>query len=262
MSPSLALNKFAGKAVGVTLGLAVGGPLGALLGAGLGHAVDAGWLRWRLDRGISVVDARQQHAAFLFRWLGHLAKADGRVSERDIEAVERLMTRLNLSPEERRDAVDAFQYGRTHALDASAEVRALKAALGEGIDAQELLRGLVAFALKDGKATWAEHAILERLGAAFGWSKDRIGDLLLRPKDADAGALSAAYETIGARPDCSDDELTRSYRRLLAQQHPDKLQGAGASAEAIAGAQARTHALRAAYERITAARAASRSPPR
>ncbi len=262
MALPVALNKLVGKALGASLGMVVGGPVGALVGAGLGHAFDAGWLNWRLDRGLARADGRRQHMVFLFRWLGHLAKADGRVSERDIEAVQKLMQRLNLSPRERREAVDAFQFGRHNAPDPGGDVRGLRAALGEAIDEQELLRGLVMFALKDGKATLAEQAVLEKLGHAFGWSKDRIGDFLLRPKDADAGQLSNAYAKLGATADCSDDALTRCYRRSLAQHHPDKLQGAGATEAVLLAAQAQTRELRAAYERIMAARAAFRLPPR
>jgi DnaJ-domain-containing protein 1 len=45
---------------------------------------------------------------------------------------------------------------------------------------------------------------------------------------------------------------------LLAQHHPDKLQGQGADAAALRRADTRTRELRAAYERIIAARSERR----
>jgi hypothetical protein len=78
-----------GKIIGGVIGLFRGGLLGALVGALLGHLVD------RFLAGIVGVGATQK--AFydaLFASLGHLSKADGRVTETEIRMVEALMQQM------------------------------------------------------------------------------------------------------------------------------------------------------------------------
>ena len=86
-----------GTLLGGTLGYMFGGPLGALLGAALGR---------NFDRGIKITDqqgtfgAGQQErvqAAFFtttFSVMGHIAKADGKVTRDEIAAAESLSFRV------------------------------------------------------------------------------------------------------------------------------------------------------------------------
>lgn len=246
-----------GKLIGGGLGLVTGGPLGAAGGLLIGHAVDAGWLRWRLADGVVAVNPRETRVEFLFVWLGHLAKADGRVSESEIAAAERLMQRMALDAEGRKLAIASFQRGRHQRLDAVEEVQRLRrVAAPSREELLELLRALADFARKDGPMTLAERGLLERLAQAMGIPReeyaDRAGE---RPRSSDEPDLAQCYALLGIAPNVSDAELTRAWRRLLAQHHPDKLQGQGADAAGLRAAEVRTRELRAAYERVMAARA-------
>ncbi|MEM6572894.1 MAG: co-chaperone DjlA, partial [Pseudomonadota bacterium] len=68
---------FYGKIVGGAIGLGFGGPVGLFVGAAIGHAVD-------MNLGhLSLFDASAAQQSFfqaLFLIMGHIAKADGRVS--------------------------------------------------------------------------------------------------------------------------------------------------------------------------------------
>lgn len=252
--------KVLGKLLGGGLGLAAGGVYGAVAGLFLGHAVDAGWLRWRPAEGVRVIDPRIARVEFLFLWMGHLAKADGRVSEGEVAAAERLMQRLKLDAEGRELAVRAFQRGRNQALDVVGEVARFRQVVNPSReDLGEMLRSLADFARNDGHMTPAERGLIERLGSAFGFNRESVNERIAeRANGVVEPSLSQCYATLGLPANVSDAELTRAWRRLLAQHHPDKLQGQGADAEALKRADARTRELRAAYERIVAARSERR----
>jgi DnaJ like chaperone protein len=248
-----------GKLIGGGLGLAVGGPLGAASGLLLGHAVDRGWMRWRPADGVVAVDPRLARVEFLFLWLGHLAKADGRVSENDVAAAERLMQRMGLDEPGRREAVRAFQRGRGSALDATAELARFRRGGQPGsAELLDMLRALADFARKDGPMTLAERGVLERLGHAMGLSGEQLADQIAeRQRPAGELGLAQCYALLGVSASASDDELRRAWRRLLALNHPDKKQGQGADAAQLRAAEARTRDLRSAYERVMAARGKS-----
>jgi DnaJ like chaperone protein len=67
-------------------------------------------------------------------------------------------------------------------------------------------------------------------------------------------SLQAAYQLLGVKPDASDADVKRAYRRLLSQHHPDKLVSKGLPEEMMKVAAQKTHEIRQAYERIREAR--------
>ena len=78
-----------GKILGGSLGFMVGGPIGAVLGAVAGHhAFDAG-------DGVgtfSVLENKQSiYFVATFSMLGKLAKADGAVTQQEIDVIDRVM---------------------------------------------------------------------------------------------------------------------------------------------------------------------------
>lgn len=245
-----------GKVLGAGLGFVAAGPYGALGGAVLGHAVDAGWLRWRLQEGLSATRGRQVQIEFLFLCFGHLAKADGRVSESEVAAAQRYMDRLGLDAEGRRDAVAAFERGRAGGFDLVFEAARFRRLLRpHSSEIEELMRALIDFARKDGHLSPAERGVIERLGGGLGCPRERVVQWISdKGRPADGPALEECYRLLGISAGVSDEELTRAWRRALAQNHPDKLQGRGAGSEEIAQASAKTRELQAAYERIMAAR--------
>ena len=73
--------------------------------------------------------------------------------------------------------------------------------------------------------------------------------------DADAARVSAAYESLGVKRDASNDEIKKSYRRLMNRNHPDKILSTNPDAAVLAEAQRRTREVRVAYELLKARRA-------
>ena len=104
-----------GKLVGGAFGFMLGGPLGALLGGVLGHNFDRGLGRLGQDERFRPGDRERVQTAFFtatFSVMGHLAKADGRISPQEIALAEAVMAQMDLDGERRRAAIRLFEQGK------------------------------------------------------------------------------------------------------------------------------------------------------
>ena len=102
-----------GKLIGGAMGFMLGGPLGALLGGSIGHQFDSG-LR-RKGGVFATADQERIQAAFFtatFSVMGHLAKADGRVSEHEIQTARNLMQQMHLNQAQQKAAIELFDQGK------------------------------------------------------------------------------------------------------------------------------------------------------
>ena len=80
--------------------------------------------------GSDGADVRRVFFESTFRIMGHLAKADGRVSEQEIQVARSIMHQMRLGPEKVHEAIALFSEGKEpgFALDAQAQV--LRSACG------------------------------------------------------------------------------------------------------------------------------------
>ena len=87
-----------GKLVGGTIGFALGGPLGAIAGAAFGHAFDKSHYDVEPERAIRQRPGQEAQFTFFvaaFSMLAKLAKADGRITQGEIDTINRFMLQLN-----------------------------------------------------------------------------------------------------------------------------------------------------------------------
>lgn len=262
-----------GKLVGGAFGFMLGGPLGALLGAALGH---------QFDRGLDVVargggggpyfNARERtQTAFFtaaFSVMGHLAKADGRVTHDELRIATAVMDRMGLSPDLRRVAQRLFQEGK--ATDFPLD-EVLDQFLQECHRDRNLIRVFVEIQLHAAYADERMHPeearvlryVCRRLGvprAEFEWLESlvRAAWQFRQPGAAGAGGAQApledAYAVLNVAPDASDEEVKRAYRRLMSQHHPDKLVSRGLPEEMMKMATEKSQEITSAYDRVRQAR--------
>src|ERR1700742_1717779 len=106
---------FTATLIGAVLGMwATHTLLGALIGGAVGFMFDASRQQQRRR-----TPAQGGYIAPLFALIGAVAKADGRISEAEIAIAERLMVRMNLDQEQRRQAIDAFNEGKQPEFNAT-----------------------------------------------------------------------------------------------------------------------------------------------
>jgi DnaJ like chaperone protein len=70
------------------------------------------------------------------------------------------------------------------------------------------------------------------------------------PERPTADRLADAYQALGVRADAADADVTLAYRRLMSQNHPDKLVANGLPQSMIEAAHERTRQILEAYEII------------
>lgn len=250
-----------GKIIGAVLGLLKGGLPGALLGALVGHMLDRFIFGLRQQNRI-----RGVFFEALFGALGSVSKADGRVSEVEIAAAENLMRRLELTAEERQQAIRRFNAGKQPDFQLEPSLREFAQFTVMRHDLRQMfLEILIEGAAADGQVSGAEEAVLFRAGAALGIPAQLLTAMLnahraarhqgpYRGPAAGPGGLARAYATLGLKESATEAEIKRAYRKLISQYHPDRLVSRGLPEEMMEKAKERVREINVAYDALKAAR--------
>jgi len=239
-----------------------GGLTGAVIGVLIGHMIDR--LLWGL------AGARRTREVFfnsLFACLGHVCKADGRVTEVEIASAENLMRRMRLTDRERRDAIRQFTIGKESDYDLEGSLREFSRFTVMRHDMRQMfLEILIEGAAVDGRVSSAEEAVLFRVSRALNIPA-QILSAMLAAYQASHGAggrytgpqaavrnLDQAYAALGLDESATDAEIKRAYRKLIAQYHPDRLVSRGLPEEMMEKARTRVREINTAYDRLKQAR--------
>lgn len=249
-----------GKVIGGTFGFFLGGPIGALFGATMGHQFDQGPTANMGRQRTQVGGQERTQAAFfgaVFSIMGHIAKADGKVTPDEINMAKTVMDRMSLSADQRQAAIALFNQGKRNDFPLDDVLAQFRREAGRRRDLIRIfIEVLYGAALADGKLHPAEKQIISRAANAFGLSSYELESIeaMLRAgattQQEGKPSLKSAYDTLGVSAASADDEIKKAYRRLLSQHHPDKLVSKGLPEEMIALANQRTHEIRLAYDVI------------
>jgi len=246
--------------IGAFLGFLVGGPLGLLVGGGLGW-----WLARRLRRSAlgRLAATQAQFLESTFAVMGCLCKADGQVTEEELDASRQLWDRLRLNEAQRAKARADFTRGKAADFDLTAELAKVRGIVGsQPALRQVFLQVQLAAVAADGELHPAEHEMLLRVARGLGCSEAEVAQIeamlhgATQSASEQAVSLEEAYRVLGVERDASDAEIKKAYRRLMSENHPDKLAGKGLPESMREVAQQRTSEIGNAYERIRQARAA------
>jgi DnaJ like chaperone protein len=225
-------------------GMLVGGPLGAALGVVAGHYLfDKSAEGEGGDPGVAFTIAMIALAA-------KMAKADGVVTEEEIEAFERI---FSVPPDQLPTVRRFFDLARQDTAgyeSYAAQIARLYA--GQPAVLEDILDGLFEIAAADGVMHPAEGAFLERVAEIFGFSPGEFRRIRASHFPPDA---ADPYVVIGVAYDADSDEIKRSYHRLVRENHPDQLIARGVPEEFIRIATDKLAAINVAYEKIVAERA-------
>jgi len=252
-----------GKLLGGTFGYMLGGPLGAILGVVLGHTFDRGFSgTLNFNPGANTEQVQTAFFTTTFLVMGHLAKADGRVSENEIKAAQFIMDQMQLDADQKKVAIGLFNEGKETEFDLDAVIGQFKRECGRRRNLEQMfLEILIATAMADGELDALEKEILLKICRKLGFSRiafERLVSMIQAHQHSSRGAgqeprfksIEDAYAMLGVDSTISDSEVKKTYRKLMSQHHPDKLVARGLPEEMIKIATEKTQEIKAAFEQI------------
>jgi DnaJ like chaperone protein len=284
------LEGWYGKIIGAILGYIVGrGLLGAIVGFVIGHQFDVmarrtgGALGRRRPGAIgadgaghgSPAELRRAFFEATFQVMGHVAKSDGRVTDQEIDAARAAMRRFSLSEADKLRAIELFTAGKRPDFPLEGSLERLRWLAGEQSHLCRLFVQIQLEAALLGNGLGDRpRAVFQRICSALGISALELASLeaMLRMHrgayagdgpgarhqqqqqrstgGAFASRLADAYDVLGVAPTAVDADVRRAFRKLVSQNHPDKLVAQGLPESMITAAHERTQRILEAYETI------------
>jgi len=257
-------------------GLALFGPIGALIGIWLGHQVDKSIF---FNHTHEDNDAQNAFFNTTFLVMGHIVKADGIVTQNEIRVAEQTMKKLNITGEKRHRAIERFNQGKSANFDLEKTLRDFRSAcpfhpglmrLFMDIQMQAAYaNGHISPQAKQILQTIAGHLGLGAFNFAFydtifsarqhgfhhfkqEWQKGQQQSNFYQNQSQTS--LQEAYALLGISKNATDAEVKKAYRKMMNQNHPDKLIAKGLPEEMIKMATEKTQKIKQAYEQIRTSR--------
>jgi DnaJ like chaperone protein len=275
-----------GKILGTLFGFMFGRIPGAILGFMVGHLFDKGYSQdfnqmGGFSRFFASQDEFKKQAIFfhtLFSVMGHVAKADGKVSEAEIRLASELMDQMGLEGDTRGEAQQAFREGKFADFPLEQTIADFKESChGRRDILQVYLEILIQAAYVDGKLDKNEQKVLEDVARYMGFKQHDLLYLMsvfeaeLRFRQSGKGyqnsrhghrqqsgrpaytaqqSIDDAYRILGVSKNNEDKDIKKAYRKLMSEHHPDKLVSKGLPKQALELAKAKTQDIQAAYELV------------
>ncbi|WP_458070300.1 co-chaperone DjlA [Rhodanobacter sp. BL-MT-08] len=251
-------------------GLLIGHAPGAITGAIVGFIFD----NLRHSQRKNATPEAGGFIGPLFTLLGAVAKSDGRVSEAEIAIAERMMARMNLDADQRKQAAASFNAGKQPEFDVTRTINELRGWVGMRRDhAFPVLDVVIDTVLAEGNPAPEKMAILRQLAFALRVSEMELMALMAMKGYAWNGGGQRGYSrgtgygssgnyvppqrtaqgpdpyaVLGIDRSADDRAVKRAYRKLISEHHPDRL--GDLPEDMRKRAESRASEINAAYDRI------------
>ena len=245
--------------LGGAFGFMLGGPLGAMLGAAFAGNFSKGKSSMGgFAKDYHIGDQQRVQAAFfssLFSVMGYIAKIDGKVSKSEIRLAQQVMQHMQLADDMQKVAKELFNQGKQADFNLDEVLEQFRIeSHGRTHLVRMFLEMQIQAAYADGVLDDKEREVLKYIAQKLHFSLHEL-EHLIQQFAATSNSVSKltiddAYVILDADKSLTDKELKRTYRRLLAQHHPDKLVAKGLPEEMMIIAKEKTQEIISAYELI------------
>ena len=229
-----------GKVIGGAAGFAISGPLGALLGTLAGHAIDK-----QLPSNNTKHDAYKSIAftAGVIALSAKMAKADGKVTKEEIITFRRL---VQVPKENVKQVGKLWELAKktTDGYDLYAQQISSLFKKEQAI-LERILDLLFEIAKSDGVIQESELKYLKHVSDIFDFSDQTFMRLLALHKPE-----NNPYEILGLSPSDDPKTVNQTWKKMIKENHPDKLIGEGMPEEFIESANQKLSLINGAYEEI------------
>lgn len=219
-----------GAIFGGCLGSWFGKLPGIIIGAIIGHFVEESTKKKKNTASSPDLVFCSSAAAMLAK----MAKADGRISKVEIDAVEMAFAKLGFSTRARSHAIDVFRKAKDDSRTIYEYARDFASVVGNEDVRVLFYEMLWDIAYADGDMSQSEKKILEKITL----------HLKISPEWFDV------FSQLGVSPLASDDEVKNAYHNLAKRYHPDILKAQGLPEEMVARANERMSKINAAWSAI------------
>ncbi len=209
-----------GKWIGAGLGFAMGGPLGALLGIFIGSIFD--------NTSRINIDPQQQNSLntnsgrgdFMFSLIvlaTAIMKADGRIMRSELDYVKEFF-KHNFGLEATREAMSMIKELSKKDIPITDVCQQIRYNMASAARTQ-LLYFLFGIAKADGSVSTDELQVMENISNALGIDYNTF----LSIKSMYYDDLNSAYQVLGTNSSASNEEIKKAYRKMVMENHPDKV---------------------------------------
>lgn len=274
--------------IGAFFGFLIAGPIGAIFGLLIGNFFDNGLVEhfsnpfWHFNIEKNP-EVKNTFFEALFVILGHIAKSDGQVSQLDISCASDIMLKMRLNVKQKKLAQKLFNQGKDKNFDLYKILHKLQKSINDKPALVRLFIDTQYSFIKQTGATIEKldilNNILVSLGMApiqrqsgfeyeYNWYNTRQkeyrshGTNQQQNQDSSRNrswhqpqtTINDCYTILGLQSSANKEQVKRAYRKLISQNHPDKLIAKGASEQEIKKANEKTSRISKAYEQICRAK--------
>jgi DnaJ like chaperone protein len=226
------------KVASAAAGLAAGRPIGTRLG-GLAHVINHNKNKGR---------KAEHQVAFTVGVIAlgaKMAKADGVVTRDEVIAFKEV---FKVPEGEMKHVSRIFDLAKQDVAGYDAYAKQLASLMnGNHKLLEDVLEGLFHIALADGVFHPNEERFLTEVAKRFGFTDTEFS--YIKARHVNSGGHNP-YDILGVTPEIGNDALKIHYRKLVADNHPDKMIARGVPPEFVAMATKKIAAINAAYEEV------------
>ena len=201
----------------------------------------------KVNKKKTVAETKNTYVSITFEVLGHVAKADGRVSEKEIKVAKSIIDSFELNSIQSRAAIANFHQGKSLNFNLH---KALNKLLQECKYDRNLLLNFIDNQTKIAKADGLLHQqqklVLETIYYYLGFIPNFSSNAKF--SRGKSFKVDDAFHTLGINADADIKDIKRKYRKLMNDNHPDKLIAKGFSESDIKNATEKTQKIKQSYE--------------
>lgn len=203
---------------------------------------------------------RQNLSTDIISLCAKMCKAKGRVEKEDIATCNQF---FDIPAGKGAVVSEVFNRARVSVQGYEAIATRIKNSVGGNrAELENLLKVLYAIAYTDGRVDEKEKIFLLRIADVFGFTPAKIAAIEQEVAGQTTGSWKDTlhhtkgragewhYKVLGLNSNASDGDVKRAYRKLVAQNHPDKIRHKGLSEQDAKAAEDKMARINAAYNAI------------